>query len=156
MNINLKMREYKKTAKAKMRDEIEKMAERVKLGKFASHSEKLETIRENKVEIKKRFKKTEEAFLNIWSKPKHVKAPLTQAQIQKIYRDRLRDEKAQQKAIAEALAVEFGDASEVVLMRRATGHAAKGNLEMVLKISKHIELNMGRQLKLHRSTVVLM
>lgn len=57
MTVDEKMREFKKTEKVKMRAEINEMVERVKSSKFAAYSEKLETIRERKIEIKKRYKK---------------------------------------------------------------------------------------------------
>lgn len=156
MTVDEKMREFKKTEKVKMRAEINEMVERVKSSKFAAYSEKLETIRERKIEIKKRYKKKEDDYLNKVVRPKSLKTPLTQTQIQKLYRDRLKAERTRQKDVAEALAREFKGVSYENLLKNLASNAnlAKDpkkirNLSNAAKIVEHLKLNFDFNFELN-------
>ena len=148
MNIDFKMRAYKKRQKNLMRAEIESAIEVISNRQFESYSEKLETIRARKVEIKARYQKYVEEYLNRGLRPKKPKTPLTQAQIQKRYRDRLNAERTREKAVAEALKSKFKGDDEETLLKRIKSHASKGNAEMVLKLAKFLEIEIERSLKI--------
>lgn len=148
MNIDFKMREYKKRQKNLMRAEIESAIKELKNRQFESYREKLEAIRERKVEIKENFKKNEVEYLNKGLRPKKPKTPLTQAQIQKRYRDRLNVERTREKAVAEALKSKFKGDDEETLLERIKSHASKGNAEMVIKLAKFLEIEIERSLKI--------
>ena len=122
MDIEFKRRNYKKLQKNLMRAEIESAIKELKNRQFESYSKKLETIRARKVEIKARYQKHEEDF-ELGLRPKQPKTPLTPAQIQKQYRDRLKAEKMSEKAITEALESKYEVVSDLALLDRAVRNA---------------------------------
>ena len=147
MDIEFKRREYKKRQKNLMRGEIESAIKELKNRQFESYREKLETICERKVAIKARYQKHEEDF-ELGLRPKQPKTPLTPAQIQKQYRDRLKAEKMSEKAVTDALNSEFKGVDEASLLSRISKNAKNGNVGMVLKLAKFLEIEIERSLKI--------
>lgn len=123
MNIDFKLREYRKNAKILMNGKIDKAVKELKNHQFESYKKKLDTIRARKAEIKENYKKNEEEYLSKGIRPKQPKMPLTPAQIQKQYRDRLKAEKMSEKAITEALESKYEVVSDLALLDRAVRNA---------------------------------